>query len=125
MTMMSKELIDYIALYSPQIQAILAEFEANYQKAGFSGDLIPDKENINYSLLKDDFSGEFSLQGVWNNSHGYKQGMLLFHPDGNFFAEYDVVKPHPKKKQWFVEAITVWGKESDIKSEPRLIPAVE
>ena len=121
---MTTDLSTYVDQYQPKIQAILSEFEANYQKTGFSGDLIPDKNEIQYSLVKDDYSGEMSLQGVWNNNAGYKQGMILLHPDGNFFAEYDVVKPHPIKKQWFVEAITVWGKETDIKSEPRLIPAV-
>ena len=120
--MTDNHLTDYISSNEQRIREICAEIEQAYRKAGFSGDLI---QGIQYSLVKDDFSGEFSLQGVWNNASGYRQGMLLLHPDGNCFAEYDVIKPHPHKKQWFVEAITVWGKDADIKSEPKLIPAVE
>lgn len=122
---MTELLTDYISSNEQLIKAICTEFEQAYQKAGFNGELIQNLDSIEYSLVKDDFSGEFSLQGVWNNTMGYKQGMLLLHPDGNYFAEYDVVKPHPSKSKWFVEAITVWGKEFAIKSEPRLIPAVE
>ena len=122
---MSDQVAEYVNQYQNQIRDICLELEASYQKTGFSGQLIPDKETIEYSLLKDDFSGAYSLQGVWNYASGYKQGSLLLHPDGSFFAEYDVVKPHPKKAKWFVEAITVWGKDKAIKSEPRLIPAVE
>jgi len=122
--MKSEEISSYLKQYQPQIEAIFISFEDNYQKTGFNGELLPGEDGIEYSLIKDDFSGEMSLQGVWNNKAGYKQGMMLFHPDGNFFAEYDVIQPHPKKKQWFVEAITVWGKGADIKAEPRLIPAV-
>jgi len=117
---MNKQISDYIGLYQTQMEKIFSAFEASYLKTGFSGQLINDQNGIEYNLLKDDLSGDYSLQGIWNN----RQGMLLFHPDGTFFAEYDVVKPHPQKSQWFVEAITVWGKDSEIKAEPKLIPAV-
>jgi hypothetical protein len=116
---------EYITQYRDKITEICSEIETSYRKAGFSGQLISKKDAIDYSLLKDDLSGKYSLQGVWNYASGYKQGMLLLHPDGSFFAEYDVVKPHPTKIKWFVEAITVWGKNESIKSEPRLLPVVE
>lgn len=121
---MSPQVDDYISQNQSQIENILTALESTYQKTGFDGTLIGEDSNINYNLVKDDFSGEYSLEGVWNYANGYRQGMFLIHPDGSFFAEYDVVKPHPQKTKWFVEAITAWGKESTIKTEPRLIPAV-
>jgi len=122
---MNNQITKYISQYQVKIAQICLEIEASYRKTGFSGQLIENHEAIDYSLLKDDLSGKYSLQGVWNYESGYKKGMLLFHPDGSFFAEYDVVKPHPAKTKWFVEAITVWGKNEELKSEPRLLPAVQ
>lgn len=122
---MNDDISWYITQYKEKISDICSEMQAVYQKTGFNGQLIEKLEAIDFSLLKDDLSGKYSLQGVWNYNSGYKKGMLLFHPDGSFFAEYDVVKPHPRKTQWFVEAITVWGKNTSIKSEPRLLPAVQ
>lgn len=123
--MTDQHVTDYINLRKSQIERVISALEFEFNKIGFSGELIKDLAAVEYSLVKDDYSGEYSLQGVWYNPSGYKQGMLLFHPDGNFFAEYDVVKPHPKKDQWFVEAITAWGKDSVLNAEARLIAAVE
>ncbi len=47
---------------------------------------------------------------------------MLFHADGSFFAEYDVIRDHPGDPRWFVEAVNAWGRGSDIRSEPRLLP---
>jgi hypothetical protein len=77
-----------------------------------------------YRLERDPASGQHSLVGVWRNAEGYKCGELLFHADGSFFAEYDVIQAHPNKPHWFVEAVTAWGRDSVIKSEARLLPAV-
>jgi len=119
---MTESLEEYINKYRQRFQDALAELEQSFQKTGFTGELISNKEAVNFSLVKDDFTGHSSLQAVWNGQFGYKQGMLLFHADGSFYGEYDVVKPHPTKKQWFVEAITVWGNNATMKSEPKLIP---
>jgi len=116
---------EYVRKYKGRIQEVISAFETAYLKIGFTGQLIENKDQVAFSLLKDDLADEYSLQGVWSYASGYKQGMLLIHPNGSFYAEYDVVKPHPSKKQWFVEAITVWGDKSSIKSEPKLLPAVE
>jgi hypothetical protein len=45
--------------------------------------------------------------------------------DGTFYAEYDVVKPHPEKAKWFVEGVTAWGKADQIKSEAKLLAMPE
>jgi hypothetical protein len=48
-------------------------------------------------------------------------GQIQFNSDGSFYAEYDVVQPHPSKKQFFVEAINAWGHENNIKTEAKLL----
>jgi hypothetical protein len=35
-----------------------------------------------------------------------------------------VLAPHPDKPNWFVEAVTVWGRYGTLKTEPRLLAAV-
>lgn len=92
-------------------------------KMGLGLDLInPRLERASFELSRDPASGEFSLIGTWRDKNGNKQGMILFHADGSFFAEYDVICEHPKKPHWFVEAVTAWGKDDLIKAEPRLLP---
>ena len=75
-----------------------------------------------YELSNDPASGEDSLVGVWRDAHGRKRGTLLIHADGSFFAEFDVIREHPRDGRWFVEAVTAWGRGAIIRSEPRLLP---
>jgi hypothetical protein len=66
------------------------------------------------------------LTGYWYNKRNKQRieriGRLQFNSDGSFYAEYDVIKPHPQKVEWFVEAVTAWGKDDVIKTEARLLP---
>lgn len=92
-------------------------------KMGLGMDLInPRLERASFELSLDPACNDYSLIGTWRDKNGLKQGMILFHADGSFFAEYDVICEHPKKPHWFVEAVTAWGKDNQIKSEPRLLP---
>ncbi len=88
------------------------------------GCIDPDIYRAEYTLSPDPASGQESLIGIWRDPKGHKQGEILFHADGSFFAEYDVISAHPTKKQWFVEAVTAWGRDDMVKSEPRLLPLV-
>lgn len=107
-------------------QAICSTLNEEVTKLGFPQGkvLIAAHTDAEYRLDRDPASGEDSLVGVWRNADGYKCGELLFHADGTFFAEYDVVRVHPRKPRWFVEAVTAWGRGDTIKSEPRLLPVV-
>ncbi|MFI3190916.1 hypothetical protein BCS42_09860 [Crenothrix sp. D3] len=82
-----------------------------------------------FSLIQDPYTGAGNLAGYWCNKRNKRRieriGQLQFNSDGSFYAEYDVVKPHPSKAEWFVEAVTVWGKEDMIKAEVRLLPTLE
>jgi hypothetical protein len=92
-------------------------------KLGFSESEISLKspKDASYRLERDPSNSEFSLVGDWLNEQGQKLGTLLFHADGTFYVEHDIVRPHPTKADWFVEAVNAWGKGKEIKAEPRLL----
>lgn len=124
---MSDNLANKISAAAPQAAAICTELNRQIIKLGFPEERadVALGDNLQYSLQRDTFTGQDSLVGVWMHpTGGYKLGSLLFHPDGSFFAEYDVLQPHPSKSKWFVEAVTVWGKGDEIKGDPRLLPAL-
>ena len=78
-----------------------------------------------YRLERDPACGEHSLIGEWRDFQGQKLGGLVFHEDGSFFVEYDVIRTHPRDDRWFVEAVNAWGRGTDIRAEPRLLPLPE
>lgn len=86
--------------------------------------LVPDFASAEFSLHKDSYSGENALQGVWRDRFGQKLGEVIIHGDSSFHAEYDVIKPHPVKRKWFVEAVTAWGNREQMKSELKLLPVL-
>jgi len=102
---------------------ICIRLKSEADKLGLEQDVIdPLLEKADYDLSRDPASGEYTLVGIWRDARGNKLGEILFHGDGSFFAEYDVIRNHPKDKRWFVEAVTAWGRGSDVRSEARLLP---
>ncbi|MGR9053510.1 MAG: hypothetical protein ACU84J_12760 [Gammaproteobacteria bacterium] len=99
------------------------------QKMGFPEEqiqgLVPNFEQAQFSLVKDPYTTHENLTGSWFDGNRQRVGNIQFLSDGSFYAEYDIVKPHPVKKQWFVEGISAWGREGMIKTEAKLLPAVE
>jgi hypothetical protein len=95
-------------------------------KLGFSASEAPLKEpkDAVYRLERDASNGKYSLMGDWRDDHGIKIGSLVFHSDGSFFVEQDVIKAHPRDAKWFVEAVNAWGRYSEIKAEARLLPSL-
>jgi hypothetical protein len=91
---------------------------------GEQGVHIGDPGEAVYRLDRDPATGLDSLAGEWRDERGQKLGALLFHADGSFFAEYDVIRTHPRDGCWFVEAVNAWGRGGDIRAEPRLLPMV-
>lgn len=107
-------------------QICLAMLEA-LRKIGFADtdfNSVPEFAQAEFSLVRDPYTASDNLTGYWYDSHKHKIGNIQFLSDGSFYAEYDVVKPHPTKKQWFVEAVSAWGKNEQIKTEPRLLPVL-
>lgn len=107
-------------------QAIIAAWQRELQQLGLSDAVsLPCWSEARYELQRDPASDTRSLKGSWRGAHNELRGSVVFHADGSFFGEYDVVRPHPKRSGWFVEAVVAWGRDTTLKSEVRLLPMVE
>jgi len=109
-------------------EKICQRLHAEIAKLGFAvGDIshYPLYEQASFRLVKDPFTGDFNLAGTWLDDNRRRLGSLQFNSDGTCYAEFDVVRPHPKKSRWFVEAVTAWGRQEELKAEPRLLPMPE
>lgn len=104
------------------ITAVCESLRHEAGKLNLGSSIDPDYTRANFKLSRDPASGGQTLVGIWRDNNGMKQGEILFHADGSFFAEYDVICNHPNDKRWFVEAVSAWGKDNDIRSEARLLP---
>ena len=99
-------------------------FEVEKIGLGEKALVIAPWERARFEIQRDPASGQTSLVGTWRDTNGQRVGSIIFHYDGSFFAEYDVVEQHPRERRWFVEAVNAWGKNNSIKAEPRLLPTI-
>jgi|AZIK01.1.fsa_nt_gi hypothetical protein len=72
-------------------------------------------------ICRDPYDHSTSLLCEWRDHHNNLLGSLQLHDNGRVFAEYDVLKPHPSKPDWFIEAVTAWGDDEKLRSELRLL----
>ncbi len=121
---MTQELLQRIAQVAPLAHAICRAMQEEVFRLGIGSVYVDDPANAEYRLSKDPASGQDSLLGEWRDPQGQKQGELTFHSDGSFYAEYDVIRVHPGNGRLFVEAVNAWGRDGQIKVEPRLMPMV-
>lgn len=82
---------------------------------------LPTFDAAEFRLVTDPFTQSEDLVGHWYGGGKQRIGQIRFHGDGSFYAEFDVVQPHPGKKHYFVEAINAWGREDNIKTEAKLL----
>lgn len=82
---------------------------------------LPDYDAAEFSLVTDPYTQSQDLVGFWYSVSRQRIGQIKFHGDGSFYAEFDVVQPHPSKKLLFVEAINAWGKVDNIKTDAKFI----
>lgn len=109
-------------------EAVCRRISASIDKLGFAGAQAryqPYYDGAQFSLVTDPFTQSRDLVGFWHDERGQRLGQIRFHGDGSFYAEFDVVQPHPHKPRFFVEAIHAWGNEGNIKAEPKLLPIPE
>lgn len=108
----------------PQLQVVWAALNVELDKLAFAPGTITLRrpEEAAYRLDRDPASGLDTLVGIWRDARGQKCGTVLIHGDGSFFAEYDIIRDHPRNERWFVEAVTAWGRGEIVRSEPRLLP---
>ena len=107
-------------------ERICAQLIAEIGRLGFGVDdapSLPDCERAERSRSRDPYSGGMAETLSWRDQHGRPLGRLIVHEDGSFYAEYDVLRPHPADRRWFVEGVIAWGKGEVLKSEPKLLPA--
>lgn len=124
--MSDHELVQRLEQSASLLDAIRQRLQDEVGRLGFATEevVIGGVTEAIYRLANDPASGEASLIGEWRDDAGMKLGEVLLHADGSFFAEHDVIKTHPRKPRFFVEAVTAWGRDAMIKSEPRLLPMV-
>jgi len=95
------------------------------QEAARYGDVPPIRlQDAAFVEVTDPANSLPSYEGTWRNPQGIRCGSLTVNSDGSYYAEYDVLALHPNKPNWFVESVTVWGRDGSLKTEPRLLAAV-
>jgi len=89
-------------------------------------DKLPDirAEALALVQVTDPANGQPGYEGVWRNALNERVGKLTVNSDGSFFAEYDLCVRHPRKPDWFIEAVTAWGRGDQVKAEPRLLAMI-
>ncbi|MBB3103907.1 hypothetical protein [Azomonas macrocytogenes] len=95
------------------------------QKAGLDPLVVFGQVPNHSELREDSFDQTFALYTEWRTQIGVYLGNIVVNGNGQSFAEFDVLLPHPQKPCWFVEAVTAWGVYGELRSELRLLPALE
>ncbi|MDD5266382.1 MAG: hypothetical protein PHO08_04545 [Methylococcales bacterium] len=120
------ELSEHITVNRQQAENVCRRLTDEINKLGFAVAEIknyPRYDEASFVLVKDPYTGEQNLSCFWyDRDNSQRIGRLQFNSDGSFYAEYDVVKTHPGKANWFVEGVAAWGKAENIKAEAKLLP---
>jgi hypothetical protein len=118
-------LSEHIAINRQLAESVCQRLTGEINELGFAVEEIqyyPKYDDASFELIKDPYAGADNLACYWyDKSKKQRIGRLQFNSDGTFYAEYDVVKPHPSKRNRFVEGVTAWGKAEQIKSEAKLL----
>jgi len=81
-------------------------------------------EDASFTRVIDRTNGLPGYEGVWRDARAQKCGSLTLNSDGSYYGEFDLLVPQPGKPRWFIEAVTVWGRDGVVRAEPRLLAAV-
>jgi len=111
--------------HRPLAEAVCQRLREEIDKLGFAEGVVshyPRYDQARFELVKDPYTNSENLACHWfNATNNQRLGRLQFNSDGSFYAEYDVLKSHPSKRQAFVESVTAWGKADAIKAEAKLL----
>ncbi|MDR3394052.1 MAG: hypothetical protein P4L70_03535 [Parasulfuritortus sp.] len=91
-----------------------------------TADKLPDIRLVSlaFTQVTDPANGQPGYEGIWRNSLNERVGKLIVNSDSSYFAEYDLCVRHPGKPEWFIEAVTAWGRGEQMRAEPRLLPMI-
>lgn len=87
--------------------AVCTALRGQVERLGLSIGDEPRWREATFAEGIDPYSQEVSLVGTWRGGRRY--GTVIVFPDGRIFAEYQVLLPHPKRRDCYVEAVQVWG----------------
>lgn len=121
MTASLDELIRAKRAFGTRVCQRISESIANL---GFSVQIridLPNYDAAQFSLVTDPYTQSQDLVGHWFDQRKQRIGQIQFLGDGSVYAEYDIIQPHPGKKQYFVESINAWGVQDNIKTEAKLL----
>ena len=88
-------------------EAICAALRRQVEKLGLSIGDEPDWSQASFVETVDPYSQDINLVGTWRGQARY--GTVTLFSDGRVFAEYQVLLPHPKKPDSYVESVQIWG----------------
>lgn len=122
------ELLQHIEAKRAFGKSICQRMTENIVRLGFplhTPIAMPQFDQAQFDLVTDPYSQSRDLVGFWYDTRQQRIGQIKFHGDGSFFAEYDIVQPHPSKRLCFVEAINAWGNVDKISTEAKLLDMPE
>ena len=108
-----------IASAAPQGVELISALQDKITKLNLPGEAIsiPPFEAARFTLEHDLYNGEQTLRASFFPSQSYCIGFLLFHFDGSSFAEYHVMRLHPTRPTYFIEAIEAWVREGKVQTD--------
>jgi hypothetical protein len=111
-----------IASVSSHGVELIAALQEKIAKLHLPGEaiIIPSFEAARFTLEHDLYNGERTLRAAFFPSQTYCIGFLLFHSDGSSFAEYHVMRQHPARPSFFIEAVEAWVRDGKIQTDTRL-----
>jgi len=109
----------------PLFGEIQNALQACLQRAAIRLQLPADGEPTRSEVRVDPLDRSECFYSEWRSTHGDFLGSMQINGDGQVYAEFDVLLAHPHKPAWMVEAVAAWGWPGALKSELRLLPALE
>ena len=95
--------------------AICAAVRRQVEKLGLSIGDEPIWAQASFVETVDPYSQEINLIGTWRGQARY--GTVTIFPDGRVFAEYQVLLPHPKQPDSYVESVQIWGRPQQLRGD--------
>jgi hypothetical protein len=123
---MSQSLAQRLEQARPLLAEVWVALGGCLERAGVGQSLaVAGTSHSRGELREDPFDHSIASYVEWRGAHGELLGSILLTGDGQVYAEFDLLLPHPGKPRWVIEAVTAWGRPGALKSELRLLPALD